>query len=231
MAIVEITTTQEWTCPLGVTSAKIECYGAGGGGSPTESGSGTGGGGGGAYAILNSTRLIPNKIYYVTVGTGGTPGSAGTYSDFNAEDFIFCYAEGGLGSFDSKGATGGTSAGSTGDITVSGGDGGGGDIDRGGGGGGGESGGYDGTGTGGRDVDLTRGGTGGEGGNTDGGNGGTGGDDSRSGTSGGAPGGGGGGAGGRAEAGHGADGLVRITYTVNVTRSPAGASYGGGMYF
>ncbi|MFA5782566.1 MAG: hypothetical protein WC868_09895, partial [Bacteroidales bacterium] len=41
--------TYTWTCPVSVTSVKVECWGGGGGGGVVAN-SGGGGGGGGAYA-------------------------------------------------------------------------------------------------------------------------------------------------------------------------------------
>lgn len=63
-----------WTCPAGVTSITVECWGAGGGGGfakyqYTAAGSGAGG------SYINYTMpVIPGKTYYMNVGTGGIGG-------------------------------------------------------------------------------------------------------------------------------------------------------------
>lgn len=75
-----------WTCPTGVTSITVQCWGAGGGGSGTGGGasgnSGAGcsssgygnGGAGGSYSTITYS-VIPGTIYKYTVGVGGTAGS------------------------------------------------------------------------------------------------------------------------------------------------------------
>jgi Secretion system C-terminal sorting domain len=87
--VVTFPTTTTWTCPAGVTSIKVECWGAGGaGGGATVAGSYSGGGGGGAYNVNNAIVVIPGNIYTITVGTGaaGTlvSGSAGGNSIFGS---------------------------------------------------------------------------------------------------------------------------------------------------
>lgn len=63
-----------WTCPAGVTSITVECWGAGGGGGfakyqYTAAGSGAGG------SYINYTMpVIPGKTYYMVVGAGGIGG-------------------------------------------------------------------------------------------------------------------------------------------------------------
>ena len=78
------TTTGTWTCPAGVTSVTVECWGGGGGASQGLGGGtarGGGGGGGGSYAKTNSITVTPGVTYSYTVGTGGagnaTAGGAG----------------------------------------------------------------------------------------------------------------------------------------------------------
>lgn len=63
-----------WTCPTGVTSVTVECWGGGGG---ADSAGGLAGGGGGfAGGVINVT---PTTIYNVYVGAGGA-------ADTNGED-------------------------------------------------------------------------------------------------------------------------------------------------
>ncbi len=63
-----------WTCPAGVTSITVECWGAGGGGGfamyqYTAAGSGAGG------SYINYTMPVtPGKTYYLYVGAGGAGG-------------------------------------------------------------------------------------------------------------------------------------------------------------
>ena len=79
------TTSGTWTCPNGLSSVQVQCWGGGGaGGGVTVNSSSGGGGGGGAYSS-NTISVTPGNIYTVTVGAGGaytvtvpTSGSAGT---------------------------------------------------------------------------------------------------------------------------------------------------------
>jgi Secretion system C-terminal sorting domain len=89
-----------WTCPSGVTSAIVECWGGGGAGGGTNNFANTfsGGGGGGAYTINNNVLLTGGNLYNVTVGAGGTgnnfSGANGGTSIFGASLVI---ANGGAG--------------------------------------------------------------------------------------------------------------------------------------
>jgi hypothetical protein len=73
-------TSTTWTCPAGVTTVTVECWGGGGaGGSAKATGGGSspnatvgGGGAGGAYVIKSSISVTPGNPYTVTVGAGGT---------------------------------------------------------------------------------------------------------------------------------------------------------------
>ncbi len=90
-----------WTCPAGVTSVSVQCWGAGGAGGGATAGSGNGGAGGagGAYASTNSISVTPGNTYTVNVGKGGTGvkgnGASGGDSWFGSTSTIL--AKGGAG--------------------------------------------------------------------------------------------------------------------------------------
>lgn len=66
------TTTGSFTVPAGITSIRVEAWGAGGaGGGATGNPSAGGGGAGGAYVRNNAIAVTPGNTYTVTVGTGG----------------------------------------------------------------------------------------------------------------------------------------------------------------
>lgn len=80
---VPFTGSGSWTCPAGVTSIKVEAYGAGGGGGY---GGGTnkqggGGGGGGAYIVNNTVAVTPSTNYTITIGTAGIAGASADGGD------------------------------------------------------------------------------------------------------------------------------------------------------
>ncbi len=61
-----------FTAPAGVTTVRVDLWGAGGaGGGATGTNSAAGGGAGGAYTRHNALPIIPGTIYTVTVGAGG----------------------------------------------------------------------------------------------------------------------------------------------------------------
>jgi len=67
-----------WTCPAGVTSVTVECWGGGGGGGGVGANySEAGGGAGGAFAIYTSLSVTPGTTYNLTVGAGGAGGTGG----------------------------------------------------------------------------------------------------------------------------------------------------------
>jgi hypothetical protein len=199
MSKVIKTTTGTWTCPAGVTSAVIECWGAGGGAQYY-------GGGGGGYSKKTVT-VIPTTVYDVVVGVGGGPDADGGDSYFN--DISTVLAKGGK-----KGSTktGGQSSEGVGDIKYSGGDGGD-SLNPFGGGGGGGAGTTEDGGDGG-DSGGASGGLAGIGGDLYGGDGGVGG--RYSGNNGSSYGGGGGATFESGTQGSGANGVVIITY-IDVT--------------
>lgn len=79
-----------WWPPVGVTSVKAECIGAGGsGGARTTSGQG-GGGGGGEYAMEPSLTVAPGTPVPYSCGTGGQSG---------ASQQVLTFAQAGSGSW------------------------------------------------------------------------------------------------------------------------------------
>ncbi|PSK90054.1 beta strand repeat-containing protein [Taibaiella chishuiensis] len=193
--------------PTGVTSIKVEAWGAGGGGGNVNGRDG--GGGGGAYAVKTFT-VTPGASYNVVIGTGGVPGNSGTSTTFGAN--VVVAAGGASGQANRSGGQGGQASASTGDVTHSGGNGGSAGNNSTGGGGGGSAltSGNGGTGNPGANGSPNFGGSGG----TGTGNGGDGGStNSFDADNGGNPGGGGGGGGTNTNSGNGARGEVRVTYT------------------
>lgn len=104
--------TYTWTCPAGVTTARVTVAGGGGGGIAVHwkasiSSSRYVGGIGGAGALNTTTLSVtPNHAYLVTVGKGGSPyvsTDSGDYGEKHASD-------GGTSSFGSISASGGQGA-------------------------------------------------------------------------------------------------------------------------
>lgn len=100
-----------WTCPSGVTSALVECWGAGGGGT-----NGSGGGGGGAYS-RKTVSVTPSTGYAIQVGVS----AANTDGEDSTFDSTVVVAKGGLSG--GNGGTGGQAGDCTGDQAYSGADG------------------------------------------------------------------------------------------------------------
>ncbi len=205
-----------WVCPVGVTSALVECWGSGGGG---------------AYAAATLT-VVPGNTYPYVIGaaaagssTGAANGSNGTSVTFNTSSVIALGGAGGLGTDGgSTGGAGGSGSSSTGTTKFSGGAGGlGGGPAASGGGGGGSGGSLE----NGRDGAGGLGGGAGGGAVVYGGAGGNGGASDTVGSVGIAPGGGGGGGGpssSTTEAGAaGTKGRVRITYTTPPSSTSQGS--------
>jgi len=200
--------------PSGVTSITIEAWGGGGrGGRRTTTGN-SGGGGGGAYS-RSVISVIPGQSYSFVVGAGSSTTSAGGTSRFylnSGSDLVRALGGNSSGENSGLGATGGLASEGVGDVRYSGGKG----ADGGSNGGGGGS--SSGSGSNGNNASGTNGavppidgGRGGDGAVEDNGGNGQ------------VPGGGGGG--GRRyfvfifpvtlTSGNGADGQIRITYTVS----------------
>jgi len=227
----EFTATGLWTCPSGVTSVDVECWGGGGAGGGTISVTdGGGGGGGGAYSKKINISVTPGN-YTVNVGTGGSGvsgdnGTAGGDSWFIDTSTVL--AKGGGGGYAPVGGpggvagTGGAAADGVGDASTkfSGGNGGAGcNCPKGGGGGGGGGAGDAADGGAGVLGANKVPGAGGTGGTTGGGDGGAGGylENGYPGT---APGGAGGGSSGNATpltGGAGADGKCILTWTAELS--------------
>lgn len=120
-----------WTCPAGVTSITVECWGSGaGGGSATSRitpGQWYGGGAGsGAYA-KKTMSVTPGTEYAYTVGAGGASDTDGAATSFNGTSCIAAGGKKGKSSQPSPeviyaaGGLGGAAADSSGDIVHSGG--------------------------------------------------------------------------------------------------------------
>ena len=67
---------QTWTCPAGVTTVTVTCWGAGGAGASTD-----GSGGAGAY-MKGTLTVSPSTTYTVVVGGGGNITTNSTVSAF-----------------------------------------------------------------------------------------------------------------------------------------------------
>jgi hypothetical protein len=90
MATQTFTESGTWTCPTGVTSIQVECWGSGARGdncSSTYSGAGNGGGG---YSKVNSMPVTVGTQYTVTVGTAN--GSTNTSVTSGAVSCIALYS-------------------------------------------------------------------------------------------------------------------------------------------
>lgn len=104
--------TYTWTCPAGVTTARVTVAGGGGGGiairwRPNPSGNKYAGGNGGAGALnITTLSVTTNHTYTITVGKGGSP-----YVSTNSNDYGEKHASnGGTSSFGSISASGGQGA-------------------------------------------------------------------------------------------------------------------------
>ena len=211
-----------WTCPAGVTQAKVECWGAGSGGGGGNQTKGGEGGGGGEYGQWANYPLTPGRTYYYFVGSGGTGGfstAAGIPGGISFFDlpgsFGGVFAAPGNPGSAFTGGSGGSGGGNS--IDFAGGSGGGNAFQSTGGCGGGGSAGSTGAGGSGTSSASGTGTAGGAAGAGGGAAGGAGGNAGASGSNGIAPGGGGGGAGAETPTGE-----VILNYTF-----PNAASYYG----
>ena len=116
--------TTTWTCPAGITEARVIVIGGGGGGG------GSGGGAGGGAALKKYTNLSPGTAYSLTVGAGGqrlnsSNGNNGGTSEFQGPGVTVSATGGaGWGNGGNSGTYGGGGgSGSNGDINGTGGNG------------------------------------------------------------------------------------------------------------
>ncbi len=231
-----------WTCPAGVNSVTVECWGGGGaGGGNTSYSDGAGGGGGGSYS-RSILAVIPGSTYTVTVGNGGAGnngnGGSGGDSWFQTAGTILARGgNGGNAPVSGNGGIGGNggAVGIFNQVGYTGGDGGNGrNNNTGRGGGGGSSASSTSNGVDGGDGNSAGPGAGGND-PTDGGDGGNGGNSGQNGFPGNTPGGAGGGAGDRnsiwndVNGGNGANGRVIITWPDCINPSIFNVT-GGGSY-
>lgn len=134
----EITTSETWTVPDGVTEIFVQVFGGGGAGTYDASDFYRGGGGGSGHMNTAYLKVTPGQKFAVTIGAGGVSSSKwwnanpGGTTSFGSE----VLANGGEGGRAENGGNGGAGGGSTGLNTHTGGNG------SYGGGGGGNKGGY-----------------------------------------------------------------------------------------
>lgn len=109
MTVVSFVATSTWTCPQGVTTAVIRCWGGGGAGGSTAATLGCrGGGAAGGCFVAHAVDVTPGTVYTVTVGAsiaGGTIASGrSTAASNNGNDTWF----GSITTVLAKGGVGGT---------------------------------------------------------------------------------------------------------------------------
>ena len=128
-SVVVITSTNTWTCPPGVTRAKV--YVTGGGASAGNGVSQNAQGGGGGCTVIKYLTVTPGTVYTATIGAGGAAlgavgnavGNSGGTTTFSGSGITTVSAGGGAGgnsSSSNANGLGGTTA-SGGDITINGG--------------------------------------------------------------------------------------------------------------
>ena len=98
---VEITTSQTWTVPTGVTEIAVRLFGGGGGGYSS------GGGGGGGHMAYKVFTVTPGTSYTITIGSGGAASGDGGSTIFGS----LLTARGGDGGGSNTGGSGGTGGG------------------------------------------------------------------------------------------------------------------------
>lgn len=102
--------TYTWTCPAGVTKARVTVAGGGGGGIATKwrlnpaSAKYRGASGGKGANVTSTIDVIPSKTYTVVVGAGGSPYISTNSNDRKSSRYA---GTGGVSSFDSLTANGG----------------------------------------------------------------------------------------------------------------------------
>ncbi|MEI6555161.1 MAG: alpha/beta hydrolase fold domain-containing protein [Paludibacter sp.] len=125
--VVTLSTGTSWTCPAGVNTIQLECWGAGGGGGGATSAAGRAGGGGagGSYVKNNSIDVVPGTTYTISIGAGGIAGTSSSTSCNGASGgnttatigSVTITAVGGAGGTGGASATGGIGTGGTGSTT------------------------------------------------------------------------------------------------------------------
>ena len=116
-----------WTCPVGVTSVTVSCYGGGGAGTRAAGNNQPAGGGGGGAFAQSTITVVPGQVYNIYVGSGGAsgnPAGAGQDSFFDTPSVVM--AKGGSANANGvlTGASGGAASASVGTLKYSGGNGG-----------------------------------------------------------------------------------------------------------
>ena len=107
-----------WTCPTGVTSIQVECWGGGGAGgsasTATSSGNRSGGGGGAGSYVKKTIAVVPGTVYNLSVGLGGYKGSTayanGYYGNLGGKSE---FSGATIPSLTASGGTGGSGAGAS----------------------------------------------------------------------------------------------------------------------
>ena len=107
-----------WTCPTGVTSIQVECWGGGGAGGSASTSSSTGnrsGGGGGAGSYVKKTiTVVPGTVYNLVVGIGGykgaTSSASGYYGNLGGKSE---FSGGTITALTASGGTGGSGSGAS----------------------------------------------------------------------------------------------------------------------
>jgi hypothetical protein len=95
-----------WTCPTGITSVNVQCWGAGAGGGGGSSAQGGESGGGGEYAQEASFAVTPGNVYSLIVGQGGSGGGTGQPGGGGSQT-VFQSQSGGGSSVTANGGTAG----------------------------------------------------------------------------------------------------------------------------
>jgi hypothetical protein len=120
-----------WTCPAGVTSITVQCWGSGGGGGGTNANPTVGNGGAGGSFSQSTVTVVPGNTYNLVVGAAGSAGSNtggnggnGGLSSFDGTTVVAAGGAGGNGSTAGAGIALGSSTGSIGSSIYAGGSGG-----------------------------------------------------------------------------------------------------------
>ena len=109
--------TTTWTCPAGVTSVQVECWGGGGAGGGVANVKYilAGGGAGGNYEVA-TVQVVPGTVYNIVVGAGGVGvlspanGGSGSASSFAYSSTTLVSASGGPGAVANNTGGSGSSA-------------------------------------------------------------------------------------------------------------------------